>query len=68
MGIDVHITPQVLRRTYNTLLRPITDPTTRHALIGHSDERINELYTHVSYEKKVAAVARFEELIATAGG
>lgn len=63
-----HVSPQVLRRTYNTIMKGLTDMATLHAMIGHADEEMTELYSHISYEAKAQAVASLEALLARASG
>lgn len=55
-GIEQKVTPQVLRRTYNTLLvQAGVDRIVLRSQIGHSTERMTELYSGVSLDAKKAA-------------
>lgn len=55
--IDIHVTPQVLRRTFNTLLvRAGVDRITLRAMMGHTTEQMTERYAGVALADKKAAV------------
>lgn len=57
--LDICVTPQVLRRTYNTLLVAAgADRIVLRSLMGHSSEQMSTLYTHVRDELKRAAVVQ----------
>lgn len=65
--LDVRVTPQVLRRSFNTLLkdRGIT-PEAIQAMMGHStDGRMTARYYHARDEVKRAAVVDLEARLAT---
>jgi len=56
---DVHLTPQVLRRTYNNLLRKAqVDRVVLREQMGHTDEPMTERYSSVDFEEKRNAVTR----------
>lgn len=60
-GIDVHVTPQVVRRTFNTqLLEAGVDRITIRAQMGHVSEAMTERYAGVAVERKRAAVEALE--------
>jgi integrase len=55
--IDVRVGPQVLRRTFNTLLvRAGVDRITLRSMMGHSSERMTERYAGINLADKQAAV------------
>lgn len=55
-GIDVNVTPQVLRRTYNTLLVAAgVDRIVLRAQMGHTTEAMTERYAGVPLAQKKAA-------------
>lgn len=57
--LDICVTPQVLRRTYNTLLVAAgADRIVLRSLMGHSSEQMSVLYTNVRDELKRAAVVQ----------
>lgn len=60
---DVHLTPQVLRRTYNDLLRKAqVDRIVLREQMGHTDEPMTERYSSVDFDEKRDAVTRvFDE-------
>ena len=60
-GLAIVVTPQVLRRTFNTLLRKTADDLTIRRMMGHSSAEIQDHYTHTSYAEKAAAVATLFE-------
>jgi integrase len=57
IGLKVQVTPQVLRRTFNTLLvdANVARETLR-AIMGHSSQRMTDRYTGATDEMKLAAV------------
>jgi integrase len=56
-GLEIDVTPQVLRRTYNTLLVAAgADRIVLRSLMGHSSEQMTVLYANVRDESKRAAV------------
>ena len=58
-GIDVLVGPQVLRRTFNTLmLRAGVDGVTLRAMMGHTTEAMTQRYAGVPVDQKQEAVAR----------
>ncbi len=57
-GITHRVTPQVLRRTFNTLMMLAgTDRIALRAMMGHTSEQMTERYSGVGLEVKQAAVA-----------
>jgi site-specific recombinase XerD len=55
--IDQRITPQVLRRTFNSLLvKGGVDRIIIRSIVGHNDDRMTALYTGVDLADKQAAV------------
>ncbi|MSQ82169.1 MAG: hypothetical protein EXR77_04520 [Myxococcales bacterium] len=57
VGIQQKVTPQVLRRTWNTLMALAgADRFTIRAIMGHSSEQMTERYSGVSTATKLAAV------------
>jgi integrase len=65
IGLDFHVTPQVLRRTFNTLLLLAgVDRVVIRAMMGHCSEQMTEHYAGVSDAVKQAAA---ERLVAPAG-
>lgn len=57
LGIDVRVTPQVLRRTFNTLLVMAgVDRIVQRSMMGHSSEQMTERYAGISIEAKHAAL------------
>lgn len=57
VGIKQKVTPQVLRRTWNTLMALAgADRITIRAIMGHSSEQMTERYSGVSTATKLAAV------------
>ena len=58
-GIDVKVTPQVLRRTFNTLmLEEGTDRIVLRAQMGHTREEMTQRYAGVKIESKLDAVRK----------
>lgn len=59
---DIHLTHQVLRRSYNTVMRrSAVDPKLLQDLMGHSTQREQDRYTHFGTDDKRQAVeARFD--------
>ena len=56
-GIRIHVTPQVLRRTFNTLLVLAgTDRIALRAIMGHTSEEMTRRYAGVNLDVKQAAV------------
>jgi integrase len=64
-GLDIMVTPRVLRRSFNSLLlAQATDRIVVRSMMGHTSEEMTERYAGVSDEQKRAAViklARFLE-------
>lgn len=61
-GVVVHVTPQVIRRTFNTLLLEAgVDRIVLRAQMGHTSEAMTQRYAGVSIDSKRAAVERLEE-------
>ena len=57
LGFEVHVSAQVLRRTFNTLLiKAQVDRITIRSLTGHSSERMTEHYTGLPMEMKRQAL------------
>jgi integrase len=55
--IDIHVTPQVLRRTFNTLMMLAgTDRIALRAIMGHTSEEMTQRYSGVGLDVKKAAV------------
>ncbi len=58
-GISIHVTPQVLRRTFNTLMMLSgTDRITLRAMMGHSSEEMTRRYAGVNLDVKQQAVTQ----------
>ena len=58
-GIKIHVTPQVLRRTFNTLMMLSgTDRIALRAIMGHSSEEMTRRYAGINLDVKQAAVTR----------
>ena len=58
-GIDVKVTPQVLRRTFNTLmLEEGADRIVLRAQMGHTREEMTQRYAGVKIESKIEAVRK----------
>lgn len=61
-NIEVHVTPQVLRRTLNTLLIANgVDRIVQRSMMGHTSEQMTERYAGVRLEDKREAVLRLIE-------
>lgn len=59
LGLGLRVTPQVLRRTYNTLLMQAdVDRIVLRSQMGHADEAMTELYSGVGIEAKKEAHLR----------
>jgi integrase len=57
VGVKLHVTPQVLRRTFNTLaLLAGVDRVVLRSVMGHTDESMTEHYAGVGLESKRAAL------------
>lgn len=57
LGLDVHVTPQVLRRTFNTLaVAANVSPIVLRAMMGHTTEAMTGRYAGVGDDLKRAAV------------
>lgn len=60
-GLPLKVGPQVLRRTFNTLMMLAgTDRIVLRSQMGHSEEEMTETYTHVHAEEKRRMVERME--------
>lgn len=58
-GLDQRVTPQVLRRTFNTLLVAAgVDRIVQRSMLGHTSEQMTERYSGVRLEDKHAAALR----------
>jgi len=63
VGLDVRVGPQVLRRTFNTLMVGAgVDRIVLRSQMGHSSEAMTELYSGVPIEPKLRAVTALEAL------
>ncbi len=61
-GVGQHVTPQVLRRSLNTILvSEGVDPITVRELLGHCDINMTQRYASVPIAQKAAAMARILE-------
>lgn len=61
-GVEIRVTPQVLRRTFNTLLVELgVDRIVQRAMMGHTTEQMTERYSGVRLDQKRAAVLRLIE-------
>jgi site-specific recombinase XerD len=59
VGIEHRVSPQVLRRTFNTLLvMEGVDRIAIRAMMGHMDEEMTERYAGVRMDRKLDAVVR----------
>lgn len=59
LGFEVRITPQVLRRTFNTLmLEAHVDRIVLRSIMGHSDESMTQRYAGVRPDLKLQAIDR----------
>lgn len=61
LGLDVHVTPQVLRRTFNTLATEAVDGVLVRAMMGHASSDMTRHYLGVRDETLVGAVDRMWE-------
>jgi integrase len=59
-----YTTPHGLRRTYNNLLRQVTNAQIVKAMIGHTTDSMTEHYSLVGAEEKKAAAKKVLELVA----
>jgi len=63
-GIDINVTSQVLRRTFNTLLLDAqVDRLVLRSMIGHTTEQMTGKYAGIRYEAKDQASARLLKLV-----
>jgi integrase len=63
--IEKHFSPHGMRRTFNNLMRQAqVDRTLLHSMIGHSSDKMTELYSHVDRDEKLAAVDRLAKIVA----
>ena len=59
--IDIHVTPQVLRRSFNTIMRAMkVDQVVLRAMMGHSSAEMTDRYTGVDLDAKKDAVIRLQ--------
>lgn len=59
VGLDVHLSPQVLRRTWNTLMvKSEVDRLVGRSIIGHADEEMTEHYAGIGIDEKRDAITR----------
>lgn len=59
LGFDLKVSPQVLRRTFNTLmLASQVDRIVLRSIMGHSSEAMTQRYAGIGMEIKHAALAR----------
>lgn len=64
-GLPMRMTPQVLRRTFNTLMKTTgIDPAAIRDLMGHSSEQMTDRYFAAPEGVKRAAVLTFERKLA----
>lgn len=64
IGTDVRVTPQVLRRTYNTLcIEQGVDRLVLRAQMGHSSEAMTQRYAGIRIEQKAEAASAIHELL-----
>jgi integrase len=67
--IDVRVTPQVLRRTFNTLMvHAGVDRIVLRSQMGHSSEEMTQRYAGVDVSAKAVAVGRLLELAGKKSG
>lgn len=60
--LTTHVTPQVLRRTFNMLaVRAGVDRIVLRSMIGHVDERMTERYSGVDNEDKISAIQKLKK-------
>jgi len=52
---DSKVTPHVLRRSLNQILLEKVDRTVLRSWLGHSEEKMTQLYTHVDIDRKRSA-------------
>lgn len=63
-GVEARVTPQVLRRTYNTLLVAAgIDRLVLRSQIGHTSEEMTSRYAGIRREQKEAAARALEQMI-----
>lgn len=61
-NLPILVTPQVLRRTFNTMLHDLgIPPLVIQAMVGHVSSRMTAHYHHASDSEKTAAIARLED-------
>ncbi len=66
-GIDVKVTPQVLRRTFNTLMLAAgVDRIVLRSQMGHSSEEMTQRYAGIPIEAKHDALAKVMKLVEAA--
>lgn len=59
LGLDLKVSPQVLRRTFNTLMvAGQVDRIVLRAMMGHSSEQMTQRYSGVGFDVKQAALER----------
>lgn len=64
LALDVHLSPQVLRRTYNTLLVAAgIDRIVLRAMMGHTTEAMTGRYAGIGYDLKDQAASTLEQLV-----
>ena len=62
-GLSFRVTPQVLRRSFNTLLAEAgVSPIVPRAQMGHSSERMTERYAGVHLDRKAELVTLLVEM------
>jgi integrase len=67
-GIEQHVSPKVLRRSFNTLLLGASvDRVVLRAMMGHSSEQMTERYSGVGDEAKVTALRVLESVAPKCG-
>lgn len=47
-GLELHVTPQVLRRSYNSIALPCADRLVLQATMGHMDDAMTSHYLHLT--------------------
>ena len=68
IGVDIRVGPQVLRRTFNTLLIGASvDRIVLRSIMGHCSEQMTERYAGVGEEMKRAAIARISQVVSRGG-
>lgn len=66
IGLDKHVSPQVLRRTFVTLMRTAQiDSIVSRSIVGHESEEMQEHYAGVSVEQKREAL---DSILTAEGG